>query len=149
MLNNKIIDADFFIIPNRTWTPSNDFLSRMPLYEELYKANNLEMNPDNSRNVAVWITIPQLKVDNFQCHGYNDTENHCKVIPTLGCIPYELIKNVKEGDTVKVTIPCKFENHFPCKYHIITKNVIFNLTAAQTKYRYSRFGKFEHVINCI
>jgi hypothetical protein len=88
--------------------------------------------------VQIWATDPKSRKDekeysdNWNCHGIDFPKKFLMGwFPSY--VPYTLLKDKKEGDTVKFTYD----------------GVDIELTCCQTQYRYARFGKFEDALKCV
>ena len=149
---NKTVKGDMFIIPNETGL-KNEF---EPTYwsgllrERLARLAGIELKDDDEM-VQVWIVSEkcnnwsdtfggfQLVIGNHQWQedGDGDVRSKRKNAHVVGYfpnyIPKRLLEDKKEGDIVELTCP---------EYG----GIKIELTCKQIGYRYSRFGKFEEVL---
>jgi hypothetical protein len=135
------LNADMFIIPNSVST-IDDYL--LPSFQkrmvDLCKINELVENP-KEKIVQIWLTNDNS--DNINDHGIKIDGKQYYV--TCGNIPYTLIKNVKEGETVAVKF-FGYDNSEEKPAKVVFE---IQLTAKQLDYRYRRFGSFEETLNML
>lgn len=135
--------GEMFIIPN-SLTKVRDFVftSYQEELKELCKLNNIS-DADNQYMLQIWVVIPEM-TDNLGDHGIliNDEGYRCR----CGNIPFDLVKDLKEGDTVTV----KFDG-WQNTDTADTVPVVFELelTAKQLEYRYRSFGAWEEVCRAL
>lgn len=132
--------GEMFIIPN-SLTKVRDFVftSYQEELKELCNLNNIS-DADNQYMLQIWVVIPEMS-DNLGDHGIliNDEGYRCR----CGSIPFDLVKDLKEGDTVTA----KFDG-----WHTDTADTVvfeLELTAKQLEYRYRSFGAWEEVCRAL
>ena len=132
-MKKKIYEAEMFIIPNSVRVEgekgSEFFWTCIDRKMKIYfgeKAATKDLG--KRRYVQVWITSKES--DNWADHTCPIDGGY--FVPNL---PVWMIGKMKEGDTITLDLP----NH----------DAVLKLTAAQLKYRYKGFGKFEDVLKRI
>ena len=149
-MNKQItIDAQIFIIPNDAFKYDFNYDSQAhrarKIVTRLNEANGFNMVPEDTLFVETWWTNDDS--DNILRHGIEIDGGFldCGQLGFLEDVPYEIIKDLKEGQTITLRV-----NDL-----LYTENdedkvdVTFNLTANQLSYRYRRFGTFEETLRCV
>ena len=133
-MKKKIYEAEMFIIPNSIYREEGSEYDYWwkgidAKFEKYFGKEFAERDRGNRKLVQIWICSDDGS-DNWTDHGCPiDNESF------PGWLPSWLIRDMKEGDTIEIDLP-KF-------------NAVLKLTAAQLKYRYKGFGKFEDVLERI
>jgi hypothetical protein len=156
---NKTVTGEIFIIPNHAGLVK-DYLFKEEELERatsLCKANGKEFDENNDWIVETWFLSEEVGSDNIPDHGFSVNINDKKYRIFSGelsrHIPAKLLPS-KEGEPVSIT----FENidAYEMNHEDVRKrfhdnpeklDITLNLTAAQEKYRYGNFGKFEEVLS--
>lgn len=139
-ISDNRFDIDLFIVPNRgiRLEGFKHHESTYKKYSDLLSINNLEVD-DNQIFFEIWAVDKKvLKSKNLADHGFNYNDNNFSM--QVRCLPAEIFKNSKEGDTVEMTIPI-------CNADGTSLYMKVNFRLAQTEYRYARFGHFEDVLD--
>jgi len=156
MSNGIAINADLFIIPNSAAKIEDLFDSakeeRTNQMNKICELNGMTFDKDHDWLIECWLCAPELDCDNIADHNIhvlNENGAHCTIgLDHWRNMPSTLLKGKKEGDTISVKIPVWVrvegeEEQYPNARDIIAD---FNITLAQTKYRYRRFGTFEETL---
>lgn len=124
--------GEVFIIPNRAFKVK-ELLFGKDRAEQIAKANNLPYNEEDIF-CEIWIVgTGDCATDNLGCHGTIIGDDYLN--PIWSSVPVELLKNVKEGDTVKISLPTQSGDVLEC-----------TLRANQGGYRYSHRAPFERCL---
>lgn len=136
--------ADIFIVPNR-YCKVADYeclKSRVNFFHEIGKLNNVSID-DDTKLIQTWV-CSELS-DNFSDHyphiKYDGKKISVRILSDR--IPYEIIKDKKEGDVFKYTYPITSDY----EEEEIRGTVTVTLTCNQYDYRYRRFGNFEQALS--
>lgn len=155
----SVSDVEMFIIPNHASKYGSEYLlsSCKEDMNKLASLNGIELTED-SMLVQVWMTSDQLASDNLGSHGFRFINKNgelclCKSYSkSLNMIPADLLKDLKEGDSVDILLPVYCESIESIYDDSKNKDGMYqavlnaHITAAQKKYRYRRFGNFEDVL---
>lgn len=131
-MSNKIIKGDIFIIPNHLREWRKEFLFADELQKKL-NTIGVTIN-DGDTMVQVWCCDSTSKnwQDHYDCPVYTDMpediDSRDRLFP--GWFPVSLFEGKHEGDIVVLNY----------------KGTTIELTLAQSKYRYNRFGEFQEVL---
>ena len=146
-----------FIVPNNPINLSKskmyDTAERIENHTNVCLLNGTDFDPEKDRIIELWyIGEEDFNTTNLCDHGGKvtiDGEDYRMGFKTRGYLPAKLFKDVKEGDTINLTIPgwvnkkenflYPTENAQDCMFQIA-------LTCQQLHYRYERFGRFEEVL---
>jgi hypothetical protein len=112
---SNIIEGDAFIVPNKP-TYADGLLTEN-------EKDQLKLQ-DNDMMVEIWTTSKES--DNWNRHGHPRLKEN----KFPGYLPYRLLKDKKEGDTLTLSMHGKS----------------FVLRLVQSQYRYSPYGKFEDIL---
>ena len=142
-----IIECDAFIIPNQTSSISNKIFLReddsyIIRFKEFCDINKVEYDDITAvPQVNLWFT--NNEIDNIARHNFiiNGIKFSNSYMNNVELIPLPMVKEIKEGE--KISFIYKYDE--PGNEHLVK----FVCTAAQTKYRYRRFGTFEEVLKNI
>ena len=146
---NRIVEGDIFIVPLTPFFRESFFTEEQYQFwknGELRRLQAFGINDVDTFNIQVWAT--NSACDNFTCHQKDyysmlegiskeevktlfPEEELYKIISFPLTLPYRLLKDLKEGDTLTL----HHEN-----------GTVFKLTARQLTYRYESFGKFEDAL---
>jgi hypothetical protein len=164
-----VIKGTVFVIPNKAGHINNFFLKSCELYHrEFCRMNDIKI-ADTDYLIEVWMSglkLPNGKreymSDNFSAHGLAIThENGLKSgwNLLLNYIPYEHLKDKKEGDIVSFEASMRLRYvelpelpELPRLYFKrldVQQTFSFELIANQSKYRYSSFGPFENAVQYV
>lgn len=176
--NTYTINADIkmFIVPNlaskfrEELLDENHGMHYLVDVQEFAKINGKEFDPSVDRTVELWLTGEEsLGSENLVDHGFRVALPDGDILSLPGYliremvhVPYSMIEDVEEGDTISVTFPtkhitiecsklgrwfvvdkCKLNNDSAKDIDIVLH---FNITAAQEEYRYRNFGTFEECL---
>jgi hypothetical protein len=143
------LNVTSFVIPN-TASKMTEFHGKELYFKNIHELNNIEYN-ENNKIVQLWsYNHEELKCDNIGNHKFKleiDGITETMFMVDLTWIPYELIKDCKEGDVVTFKFP--YMTH---DIHDVTSiNMIFNINmkCQQAESRYRRFGNFEDVVKSV
>ena len=156
---NKTYNAAVFVVPNAAGYCSQFWLKSIGKRVEKYSKalcsqKGIEFDPEHDKVVQVWFVSKYdedlrndyLKEDNLGSgnlgdHGFRIDGKHYNF--RYSHLPYPLIKNMKEGDTMDLEMEVMSEdendNH---TYDTIKLHITFD----QRSYRYRSFGNFEDVV---
>lgn len=161
---NATANAEIFIIPNRACKLSGilDFAKDKfrKLGEDVCASSGTSFDESKDYFVETWITAEEdLGSENLADHGFRIKLSDNQYVRVCGGeisidIPSSLLKDLREG---KETVQITFNN---LQGRIITNkdydnavdaivNLTLNLTGAQTKYRYRRYGNFEDTLKVV
>jgi hypothetical protein len=150
--------ADFFIIPNsasriQDYYSEDTQVRRREEATKICSDNNVDFDESKDYMVQTWITSEDLHADNITDHGFHFEEDGERYWVHAGIgrfIPSNLI-NIKEGETVTLSFNDNevYARNDLDEEHPVNVNVILHITAAQTKYRYRNFGKFEDTLKYV
>lgn len=161
---NATANAEIFIIPNRACKLSGilDFAKDKfrKLGEDLCTASGTSFDESKDYFVETWITAEEdLGSENLADHGFrvklsNNQRIHVYSGEIARDIPLSLLKDLKEGgEAVQITFSNLQGRIITGKDYDnaeeVTVNLTLNLTAAQTKYRYRRYGNFEDTLKAV
>lgn len=168
VINNIEETGEFFIVPNTASVINENsyaFVSTILWYESIMKANGhdvetgkydtYETYKEMSKTdplVQIWITTDKSKDFTSNLPAIKDEFGVYHFIRLSPYIPFSLIKDVKEGDTITLNLPADvFVDDIPAGDYIAEyKSMIrFTLTAVQDKYRYRGFGPFEKALDIV
>ncbi len=142
------VNADIFVIPNsagkiENFIPFEDSLNEM---KQICELNGYGEFDKNDPLIQVWVC--DNKCENYQNHYPKFTaEGKTYRYNLTSFIPYSILKNVKEGETIDLDLPVTgFHINEDDTESSIDTVISFKLTAKQTSYRYRRFGNFEEVV---
>lgn len=136
--------ADIFIVPNRYCKISDyDHLnSRKNFFYQVGKLNNVPID-SNTKLIQTWV-CSELS-DNFSDHyphiKYDGKKISVRILSDM--VPYEMLKDKKEGDIFKYTYPITTDY----EDEEIKGVVELTLKCNQYDYRYRRFGNFEEALS--
>lgn len=165
--------GDIFIIPNRATRLGNCMLASVKEgCQEIAALNECDIvladfapYADKSRpadlTVQVWIVSKDLMTENMSCHGITIPDEDGRLMhasaTNVTVLPVKMFEGKKEGDHMKIRIPIKISCGRDSWYYRSAaddsdptpETVILNmdLTLAQKKYRYARFGNFEEALS--
>ncbi len=151
-------NAEIFIIPNSAAKISSYFEVFQNKYRDLAiklcNDNDVEFNEETDYMVETWICSDELRTENLQNHGCIIRIDGKKYYLDGGRIkrdiPSTILKNLKEGESIVIKFNDiqieDYDSDDERKYNI---NLELNITAAQTKYRYKRFGNFEDTLKYV
>ena len=157
---NKTYNAAVFVIPNAAGYCRQFWLKsvgkRVEKYsKDLCSQKGIEFDPENDKVVQVWFVSKYnedlgndyLKEDNLgsgdmSSHGFRMDGKHYDF--RYSYLPYPLIKDVKEGDTMDLEFEVETRD---IDDNICTSDTIkLHITFYQHFYRYRSFGNFEDVV---
>ena len=154
LINNKIfeeadiiIECDGFIIPNQVSSISNKIFLReddsyIDSFRKFCDINKVEYDDITAiPQVNLWFTnneIDNIARHNFIIDGIKFSNSYMN---NVELIPLPMVKEINEGETMSFL----YQYDEPGNEHLVK----FVCTAAQTKYRYRRFGTFEEVLKKI
>ncbi len=150
MEKEKRIQAGAFVIPNSSGLVSN-FISDSvgtrvkAQMEEICAQFDMDFDPANDRLIQMWFHSDELGSDNLEAHGFNYGEDSYDF--RYGYLPYKILKDVKEGDTLTIEFNCdKLDGDF-----IRTKKVPLTMDVKfeQLPYRYGNKGRFEEAVRYV
>lgn len=140
-MENNVINGEMFVVPNSATKFDSKYQSSITSMKEISSVYNMEVT-DETLLVEIWVTDDNS--ENWSCHGVPEScQSIAEWLPgarsPLGLqwpsyIPYDLVKDLKEGETLDVNFP---------------NGYIVKLTANQKSYRYKRYGNFEEVVNYV
>jgi len=148
---NHIIYGVIFIIPNPAKRYTSFEATYQKHHENFCKLNGIGCNLD-----SIWINIwgsfegDASTGNNFSSYGVL-TENGEKYGGFPEFLPYKLVENIKEGETLSFLVELDDRyNNIPCPNPEDKdyRKTIFEakLYASQTKHRFARFGFFENAV---
>ena len=141
-------NAEVFVIPNSANKVSEyTFRSVIDNAHRMCENLGMEFDEKNDKLAQFWTSSDDLDTENLSCHGFSfevdGQEVYSEYIPE--CIPVKIYKDIKEGESREVIY--EFEGHiYEPKSSRVPVRLVLNVTAAQSKYRYRRFGNFEDVL---
>ena len=157
---NKTYNAAVFVIPNAAGYCRQFWLKsvgkRVEKYsKDLCSQKGIEFDPEHDKVVQVWFVSKYnedlgndyLKEDNLgsgdmSSHGFRMDGKHYDF--RYSYLPYPLIKDVKEGDTMDLEFEVETRD---IDDNICTSDMIkLHITFDQHSYRYRSFGNFEDVV---
>ena len=142
--------SDLFIVPNRASTP-DDYLGRSDAVRSELE-HFLQVNGHKLEDEPEQIIVETWGVD--KGHGSDNVRDHgifmevgdidVRIYPMVTNMPYRIIKNLKEGDPLQITVPtvvlCTGSDDDCERFEI---NLPITVTAKQNEYRYCNWGAFE------
>ena len=158
-MENKTYNAACFVVPNAAgycrqfWLKS--IRERVEKYSKaLCSQKGIEFDPEHDKVVQVWFVSrydedlgnDYLKENNLNSsdmssHGFRMDGKHYNF--RYCHLPYPLIKDVKEGDTIDLEFGVSTKDEDDNRtYDTIKLHVTFD----QRSYRYRSFGNFEDVV---
>ena len=163
MKTKSIISGDVFVIPNglRAAKDMWDEGTRHGMYLSAIE-NDIYFDPEKTKFIELWYCTPNSnsRDSNWRDHCIDGYAELAHWRPLSSLLPVELFKGKKEGDIVTIELPitgwtalnpvrkiddppagCKMPNGVT-----VTTRVTVSLRLSQLKYRYSRFGTFEEVL---
>lgn len=170
-MENKTYNAAVFVIPNGAGY-CNEFL--LDSFKERYKRyctdlcaqKGIKFDPEKDQLVQVWFASEydenldnaslkdnNLGSDNLEAHGFLINDNHYRF--RYGYLPYPLIKDVKEGDTMDLEfeINKEYVKEGKKRRYLETdeesERIKLHLIFDQRSYRYRNFGNFEEVVKYV
>ena len=155
-------DADVFVIPNSSWIPDTTTIIGIRQVERIrsvMRANNINYDFSSDPVVELWWCSEDLRSDNIGSHGLlftteddEDVYINGSYSNVVGLLPKKLFDGMTEGSTRMITIPmtAKIVKSLSGDEEIFWDiQLMINTRAAQTEYRYSRFGNFEDVLRTV
>ena len=164
------MDADMFIVPNRAGQVRPDCFDDYFVKKALsvIEANNYEFDITKDKLVQVWLVSKdeESKCDNLNDHSVKFGYDNKLIFVSHLCdeLPLNVLKKLKEGDTIDITYPVRGTHDISVKdishasveknyrdWEDVTEDLNINVnlhlhvTCNQEAYRYRRFGKFEDV----
>ena len=159
MMNDKTYNAAVFVIPNAAGYCRQFWLKsvgeRVEKYsKDLCSQKGIEFDPEHDKVVQVWFTSKYnedlkndyLKEDNL---GSGDMSSHGFRMDgkfyyfKYSYLPYPLIKDVKEGDTMDLEFEVSTVDEDDNRTY---ETIKLHITFDQHSYRYRNFGNFEDVV---
>ncbi len=149
-------NADVFVIPNHASTV-NEFVfgkdTRKETVCNVCFANGVSYDPETDKLIQLWMVSDDLQSDNIEDHGFisnfNGKEYRCHLPAYCHSLPKKLLPS-KEGETKRIIIPnCIATERSRDADEEINFDLILNITASQTKYRYKNFGNFEDAVRYV
>lgn len=149
--NNIKVGA--FVIPNSSGLVGNFVVSSVATrvkaqMEEICAQFDMDFDPANDRLIQMWFHSDELGSDNLEAHGFDYGEDSYEF--RYGYLPYKILKDVKEGDTLTIEFNCdKYEevddDHWKSRKVPLTMDVKFE----QLPYRYRNKGRFEEAVRYV
>lgn len=156
---NVVIEAsaDVFIVPNSAFKLNPNYVTEMRRIIDIsnvMRANNLVYDYDKDDIIQLWFTSKEeLKSENLGDHGFRfktEDGDEFSIFPCdakiVEMLPRKMFAGLREGESRTIFIPmkdCTAYNRITDKDEKIDIDLRITVTAAQTKYRYKRFGNFE------
>lgn len=156
---DKMYNAAVFVVPNEAgYCREFWFKSAGERAEKHSKAlcsqKGIEFDPENDKLVQVWFVSKYnenlgndyLKEDNLGSDNLGDHGFRMDGKPygfRYSHLPYSLIKDMKEGDTMDLEFEVFTEDEDDNRTYDTIK---LHITFDQRSYRYQRFGNFEDVV---
>lgn len=149
MMDNIKVGA--FVIPNSSGLVSNFIVNSLATrtkaqMEEICAQFDMDFDPEKDRIIQMWFHSDELGSDNLECHGFDYGEDSYDF--RYGYLPYKILKDVKEGDTLTIEFNCykiedgDFRNGRKIQ---LTMDVKFE----QLPYRYRNKGRFEEAVKYV
>ena len=160
--NEKIIEADVFVVPNPAFRPykeldfgSAKFVNELAvqlagklsaLNSHLKYGDKINVLPAmEDKYIEVWIATRGDDQSNWSCHGIDQLDH--KWFPEVERLPASLFAGKKEGDVVTFSMPIIRKDLDDDGEDIIIKKwQKVSLCLKQRDYRYRGFGNFEEVL---
>lgn len=149
---NYEMKMDMFVIPNSAGRLDEYIESYKPILknwlDSVAKASGLTWD-ENEPLVQLWYVETnradkEANSENVVRHGFlidSDGKSYYGRIKEE-VLPYSWLKNVKEGEELKLNIPCTMADKQKNKIGVVLN---CSIRANQQSYRYCRFGNFEDI----
>lgn len=143
------INCSTFIIPNSACMIDDLISARVrDLYHEICRLNGIGEPSELGKEKLVEMWFHNENSDNIECHGYFFEDEYCLFPGSFPrYLPARLFADKKEGDVIKVKIPCCVVSQESTPLESKEEAMIIaTITLQQLGYRYERFGTFEEVL---
>ena len=150
----ETFNVDLFIIPNKATTP-DDYLGRSDVVrselEHFLQVNGHKLEDEPEQIIVeTWGVDKGHRSDNVRDHGiFMDVDDiSVSIHPKVTNMPYRIIRDLKEGDTMQITVPTRVE-YTRCSFahKEFETEILINATAKQGEYRYRNWGTFEDALS--